>query len=57
MNWTPAAQITPLCCCGAFFSERLWLVLHIQASHHQNLHGQLAYTQEVKIVKIGDVMD
>jgi len=45
MNWTPAAQITPLGCCGAFFSERLWLVLHIWASHHQNLHEQLAHTQ------------
>jgi len=45
MNWTPAAQITPLGCCGAFFSERLWLVLRIQASHHQNLHGQLAHIQ------------
>jgi len=49
-----SAQIIPLCCCGAFFSERLWLVLRIQASRlpvrctqtgHQNLHGQLAYNQ------------
>jgi hypothetical protein len=45
MNWTPAAQITPLGCCGAFFSERLWLVLRIQASHHQNLDGQLTHIQ------------
>ena len=44
MNWTPAVQIIPLGCCGAFFSEELWLVFRIQASHHQNLHGQLAYT-------------
>jgi len=29
MNWTPAAQITPLGCLVAFFSERLWLVLRI----------------------------
>jgi hypothetical protein len=45
MNWTPAAQIILLGCCGAFFSERLWLVLRIQASRHQNLHGQLTLTQ------------
>jgi len=55
MNWTPAAQITPLGCCGAFFSERLWLILRIRASRlpvrvrtqtgHQNFHGQLAHTQ------------
>jgi hypothetical protein len=45
MNWIPAAQITPLGCCGAFFSERLWLVLRIRASHHQNLYGQLTHTQ------------
>jgi len=38
MNWTPAAQITPLGCCGAFFSERLWLVLRIRASRHQIPH-------------------
>ena len=36
MNWTPAAQITPL---------GLWLILRIRASRHQNLHGQLAYIQ------------
>jgi hypothetical protein len=45
MNWIPAAQITPLGCCGAFFSERLWLVLRIRANRHQNLHGQLTHTQ------------
>jgi hypothetical protein len=45
MNWIPAAQIIPFGCFGAFFSERLWLVLRIRASHHQNLHGQLTHTQ------------
>jgi hypothetical protein len=45
MNWISAAQITPLGCPRAFFSERLWLVLRIQASHHQNLHGLLTHTQ------------
>jgi len=45
MNWVPAAQITPFDCPHAFFSERLWLVLRIQASHHHIPHGLLAHTQ------------
>ena len=45
MNWTPAAQIIQFGCFGAFFSERLWLVLRIRTSYHQNLHGQLTNTQ------------
>jgi hypothetical protein len=40
MNWTPAAQIIPFCCFGAFFSERLWLLLRIRASHHQNIYDK-----------------
>jgi hypothetical protein len=46
MNWTPAAQITPLGCCGAFFSERLWLIFSEKVRPVQSLSWHISSLRE-----------